>query len=121
MKLDILITPTAPFTAPLIHQSQHLVHQLSFSCFQNILELPAGNIPVRLVLKEETKYPTGTFYEKEVAESIVQSEGLPVCIQFTGEHLKDEECVAAMWQMANLLGHSHKQLSDILPVNRWRQ
>jgi len=38
-----------PFTAPLAGTTHHLITQLSFCAFQNVLELPAGHIPTRLV------------------------------------------------------------------------
>jgi hypothetical protein len=43
-----------PFTAPLEFSTKYLVNQLTFCCFQNVLELPAGNIPIRLVKADET-------------------------------------------------------------------
>jgi hypothetical protein len=47
--IDVLITPVMPFTAPFPGAGGLLIYQLSYSCFQNIIELPAGVIPTRLV------------------------------------------------------------------------
>jgi Asp-tRNA(Asn)/Glu-tRNA(Gln) amidotransferase A subunit family amidase len=48
-KVDLLISPTMPFTAPYHGQTENAIHQLTFTAFQNVLELPAGHVPVRLV------------------------------------------------------------------------
>ena len=50
--IDILISPTMPFTAPLPDTTNLLVYQLTYCCYQNILELPSGVIPTRLVKEE---------------------------------------------------------------------
>jgi hypothetical protein len=73
LDLDVLITPVMPFTAILPNSTDLLVYQLTYCCFQNILELPAGVIPTRLVKAEETKYNPTTHFESVVAESINQS------------------------------------------------
>lgn len=83
-----------------------LVYQLTFCCFQNVLEMPAGVIPTRFVRAGETNYEAKTAFEKAGAEAIGRSEGLPVAIQVSGQHLKDEECLAAMWQINQAIqGH----------------
>ena len=38
-----------PFTAVYHEQTEHSIHQLTFTAFQNVLSLPAGHVPVRLV------------------------------------------------------------------------
>lgn len=48
-RVDLLISPTMPFTAPYHGQTENAIHQLTFTAFQNVLELPAGHVPVRLV------------------------------------------------------------------------
>lgn len=48
-KVDLLISPTMPFTAPYHGKTENAIHQLTFTAFQNVLELPAGHVPVRLV------------------------------------------------------------------------
>ena len=42
-----------PFTAPFHHQTEHLIHQLTFTAFQNVFQIPAGHVPVRLVKADE--------------------------------------------------------------------
>ena len=54
--LDILITPVTPFTALLKGASKYLVNQLTFCCFQNLLEMPAGVVPISLA-KGKSSYP----------------------------------------------------------------
>lgn len=103
--IDVLITPAMPFTALLPGVSDLLIYQLSYSCFQNVIQLPAGIIPTRLVKPEETKYSPTNDFERKAAPSIQASEGLPIAIQVTGKHLGDQECLGAMWSINNLVGH----------------
>lgn len=88
-----------PFTAPYHGQTEHVIHQLTFTAYQNVLELPAGHVPVRLVKDNETEYQDTRLYGNEVRRSIQQSEGLPVGVQITGEFMKDEIVLGAMWQL----------------------
>jgi Asp-tRNA(Asn)/Glu-tRNA(Gln) amidotransferase A subunit family amidase len=90
LDLDILITPVTPFTALLPDSTEYLVFQLAYCCFQNVLELPAGVIPTRLVKAEETIYTASNIFEKEAEASIRRSEGMPLAIQVTGRHMMDE-------------------------------
>lgn len=50
-KIDVLITPVTPFTAPLQVSDNYLITQLTFCGFPNVLEMPSGTIPIRLVNK----------------------------------------------------------------------
>lgn len=59
-----------PFTALLPGVADLLIYQLSYCCFQNVVELPAGVIPTRLVKPEETKYHPSNDFERKVAPSI---------------------------------------------------
>ena len=88
-ELDVLITPVTPYTALLKGTSKYLVNQLTFCCFQNVMEMPAGVVPVRLVKEGENVYQDTGFYGKLVKESIEKSEGLPVCIQVTAKPYED--------------------------------
>lgn len=78
-----------PFPAVHQHKTDILVQQLTFCCIQNIMELPAGAIPTRFTRPEETKYEAQTVYEMAAAESIRNSEGLPLSVQITGKHMMD--------------------------------
>ena len=78
-----------PFTAPFPNTTNLLVYQLTYCCFQNILELPSGVIPTRLVKEEETAYEPLNAFEKKVAPAIHESKGLPLSIQVTGKHMSD--------------------------------
>lgn len=69
-ELDVLITPVTPYTALLKGTSKYLVNQLTFCCFQNVMEMPAGVVPVRLVKEGENVYQDARFYGKLVKESI---------------------------------------------------
>jgi hypothetical protein len=69
------------------------------------MELPAGHVPVRLVQQNETDYEDTRIYGSEVRRSIQKSTGLPVGIQITGEFMKDEVVIGAMWQLQSALGN----------------
>lgn len=88
-QIDVLITPVMPFTAPLKNSNPFLLHQLTFCGFSNVLELPSGSLPVRLVKREETEYEGQGFYESKIANSIKQSYGLPVGIQIVAPYMED--------------------------------
>lgn len=78
-----------PFTAPLVKSDGYLITQLTFTGFANVLEMPSGTIPVRLVRKEETEYDDLRFYGSKIANSIKRSEGLPVGIQLSSAFMDD--------------------------------
>lgn len=103
-KIDLLLSPTMPFTAPYHGQTAQVIHQLTFTAYQNVLELPAGHVPIRLVKANETDYQDTRLYGNEVRRSIQQSEGLPVGVQITGEFMKDEVVLGAMWQLQQAMG-----------------
>lgn len=48
-EIDVLISPVTPCTALLKGTSKYLVNQLTFCCFQNVLEMPAGVVPITTV------------------------------------------------------------------------
>lgn len=50
--INVLITPVTPFTAPLKNSDPFLLNQLTFCAFPNVLEMPSGTIPIRLVKRE---------------------------------------------------------------------
>lgn len=104
-QVDLLLTPTMPFTAPCHTQTQNSIHMLTFTAFQNVLELPAGHVPVRLVKQNETKYEDNRLYGSQVKQAIHKSQGLPVGVQITGEFMKDEVVLGAMWQLQSLLNN----------------
>lgn len=98
-----------PFTAPKIKSHEFLVLQLTFCCFQNVLEMPSGCIPTRLVkTSEANSYDDYGTYGSKIMKSIQSSEGLPIGIQVTGKHLEDQKCVGAMWQLEKLWGNLEK-------------
>lgn len=101
--IDVLITPVMPFTAPLKNSHPYLLNQLTFCGFPNVLEMPAGSVPVRLVRQDETVYDGEGFYESKIASSVKLSQGLPIGIQIVAPYMEDELCVAAMKQLERLL------------------
>ena len=50
-KIDVLLSPIMPFTAPLAKSDTSLINQLTFTSYQNVLQMPAGSVPIRLVKK----------------------------------------------------------------------
>ena len=91
-----------PFTAPLKNGDEMLLYQLTFCCFQNVLQMPAGSLPIRVVRREEQEYEDMGFYGQKIRNSILRSAGLPIGIQVTAPFMRDEECVGAMWQLERL-------------------
>lgn len=48
-KIDILISPVLPYTGVMHGDGKMLINTLAMCSFQNILDMPAGTIPIRLV------------------------------------------------------------------------
>ena len=88
-----------PFTALLSQSNSFLISPLTYCSFQNVLQMPAGSLPIRLVKKSEAVYEDNGFYGQYARNSILRSEGLPIGLQVTGPHLNDELCVAGMWHL----------------------
>lgn len=88
-----------PFTALLTQSDTFLVSQLTYCSFQNVLQMPAGSVPIRLVKESETAYDDNGFYGRCAKNSIMRSEGLPIGLQITSSHMNDELCVAGMWHL----------------------
>ena len=84
-----MITPVTPFTAPLHNADGRLIYQLNFGGFPNVLEMPSGSLPIRLVRKDETTYDDFSFYGRMIANSVKESAGLPVGIQLSSAFMDD--------------------------------
>lgn len=56
LNLDYLLSPVLPYTSLLPGKSKYLINLLTFCAYQNLLEMPCGAIPVRLVRQNETEY-----------------------------------------------------------------
>ena len=98
LELDAAICPIWPLVAPLHETTVDLAHAFSYSFFWNLLDFPAGVVPVKLVEEGENTYESTSTdsYVRVAKENMRESVGLPVCIQVTGSTYKDEKVLRVM-------------------------
>jgi fatty acid amide hydrolase len=98
LKLDVAVCPIWPLVAPYHETTVKLAHAFSYSLFWNLLDFPAGVVPVKKVEKGENRYEyfsTDSFV-KVAQENMKNSEGLPVCVQIVGSTYQDEKVLRVM-------------------------
>ena len=96
--LDCVISPVWGLVAPQHTKTQMVIASLSYCFLWNLLDFPAGVVPVKLVEKGEDHY-TSSLSDKvvEEAQCIMEgSVGLPVCLQVVSLPNKDETALKLM-------------------------
>lgn len=101
MKLDAMIAPCYPHSAFKHEDSEELAFLVPFYSLWNVLQYPAGVVPVTEVL--ETEQTEGDYEDdendiltKKIKHSMVGSAGMPIGVQVVTPKWKDEECLALM-------------------------
>ena len=98
LNLDAAICPIWPLVAPLHESTVKIAPAFSYSFFWNLLDFPAGVVPIKLVEKGEDiyRYHKNDSYIKVAQEIMKNSEGLPVCLQVVGCTYQDEKVLRVM-------------------------
>lgn len=96
--LDVVICPIWPLVAPLHKSTVKVSHAFSYSLLWNLLDYPAGVVPVCQVGEGEDIYESN---EKDAfvwtAQEIMKnSVGLPISVQVVGRTYEDEKVLRAM-------------------------
>ncbi len=108
-EVDVLLCP--PHATPALPHTKSAQFQLagSFSMLFNLLQFPAGVVPVTTVSPDEaqrqisTPFSKGDRFDRLAAEVDGASAGLPVGVQVAGRPFCDEEVLAAMLSLEGAL------------------
>lgn len=107
-KIDVILTPGLALPAFRHGDANNLVISASYTMIFNVLNMPAGTVPVTQVTKEEEDYttcgsPKDRFYPLAV-RTMQGAEGLPVGVQLAALPWDDEKCLAAMKELESEIG-----------------
>jgi fatty acid amide hydrolase len=115
--IDVLLCP--PFATPALPHglSRDFTLAGSPSLLWNIVQFPAGVVPVTRVEAGETKRARAKDrVEKRAAEVDAESAGLPVGVQVVGRPWQDEEVLAVMIALEDALaGRADRPVTPTLP------
>ena len=104
LKFDAIISPVTPFLAPHHGDSKDLVPFVHFSILINILDLPAGVIPIGKAGKIEPYTDTyNDKFTKLINKNLKNGEHLPIGIQIATLTHQDEACLAIMKVVDDIL------------------
>lgn len=111
-KFDAIICPVTPFPAAPLGMGAALTILFPFTIMFNILEMPAGVIPIRKIQKEEMKYESKHKDSKTgLLNKIMEgSEGLPIAIQIAALPFKDEVSLGLMKKVEEIFNFHELQL-----------
>ena len=98
LDLDVVVCPIWPLVAPLHGTTVRIAPAFSYAFFWNLLDYPAGVVPVRTVLDGENNYESQKKDRSvNIASKIMEnSVGLPVSIQVVGNCYEDEKVLRVM-------------------------
>lgn len=98
LNIDVVVCPIWPLVAPYHKTTVQLFPAFSYSCIWNLLDYPAGVIPVKLVENLENVYESEVkdAYVKVAKETMENSIGMPICLQVVGNSYQDEKVLRAM-------------------------
>mmetsp|Transcript_27475 Transcript_27475/g.20634 ORF Transcript_27475/g.20634 Transcript_27475/m.20634 type:complete len:115 (+) Transcript_27475:574-918(+) len=97
--IDILICPSAPHCAFRISESDDLATQAYYFLIWNLLNYPAGVVPITEVTPEEEVGYDDRFNDiitNKLRQSMQGSAGMPIGLQVVAPKWEDEKCLAAM-------------------------
>ena len=99
LQLDAVVCPIWPLAPPLHETSVKLSHAFSYALFWNIMDYPAGVVPIRTIREDEENYLECAENDKfvETAKNVMKgSKGLPVAVQVVARTFEDEKVLRVM-------------------------
>ncbi len=95
---DAIISPGYGFVAMPLYQTKKATGAMSYTVIYNLLNFPAGSMPVSTVHKEDTQapYPVKDLWHRAAKNALRGSEGLPVNVQVATLPYEDEKCLYIM-------------------------
>uniref|UniRef100_A0A3P8S0B2 Fatty-acid amide hydrolase 1 n=1 Tax=Amphiprion percula TaxID=161767 RepID=A0A3P8S0B2_AMPPE len=111
--IDVLLCPVIAPAYNLLYCAKNSTI-LSYTMLYNLLNFPAGVVPVTTVTKEdeeELKYYEGIYqdvYDKLFKEAVTGGEGLPVAVQCVALPWQEELCLRFMKEVEQLVKQSRK-------------
>jgi fatty acid amide hydrolase len=95
--LDAVLCPVFP-CAPVLHDESHdFTAAACYTMRYNLLDLPAGVVPVSTIRPHETeRVIRRDRLEKKAARMDVGSDGLPVCVQVAARRFREDVALAVM-------------------------
>uniref|UniRef100_A0A2C9JQX8 Amidase domain-containing protein n=1 Tax=Biomphalaria glabrata TaxID=6526 RepID=A0A2C9JQX8_BIOGL len=113
--LDVVICPCLPCAPPRVGLEQKLLAILTYTGLYNVLNYPAGTLPVTTVTTSDvgntmnpSYYPAYTAIEKLIQRDCEGSEGLPIGIQVVGLPFTEEVVLRVMLELETALKSSHR-------------
>lgn len=96
--LDAVICPIWPLVAPLHKTTVKVSHAFSYSLLWNLLDYPAGVVPVCQVEEGEDVYECeeNDAFVSTAQQIMKNSVGLPISVQVVGRTYEDEKVLRAM-------------------------
>jgi fatty acid amide hydrolase len=118
-QIDVLLCP--PHATPAVPHTKSAQFQVagSYSMLWNLLQFPAGVVPVTTVRSSETERGGAAVdrLDRTAAEVDKASAGLPVGVQIVGKPFRDEEPLAVMLALDDALaGSAERPKVPRLPV-----
>ena len=122
--IDALVSPCSFHCAFKIESAEELSTIHDYYYLFNFIHYPAGVVPVTQVQADESTgsyiQDTGRRWTDQVAQKIqsseLGSEGMPLCVQVVTQQWKDEECVAVMKIVDDLMGNFRVPLPDFTSI-----
>ncbi len=109
-KLDCLICPVHPCPAPPNELPMKIFGASTYANLYNLLDYPAGSVPVTLVTEEDEERTKELYPKTEDSETMLAkrafskgSVGLPVGIQCVALPYRDEVCLRLMKELESIL------------------
>jgi len=102
-ELDCLVLPILPTTALGIGMGDLTVNMIFYSMTLNMLNFPAGSIPLGLLKDTNYKSKYNDKMTKTITENISSSLNIPVGIQVATIPGEDEKCLGIMKMIDNLV------------------
>ena len=95
---DAVICPIWPFVAPHHKKTPETMLGVSYSCVWNVLDFPAGVVPVKLIEPGEDVYNSNVkdAFVEAAKETMKGSVGMPISIQVVGNTYQDEKVLRVM-------------------------